>query len=138
MHLDERRIEHIKKWLEIALEDLRVAEFTFKMESSIPFRMIGFHSQQAAEKFIKALLLFYNVDFPYTHDLMKLIELIPGHSSIQNELIPIVKLTDYAVNRRYPDFYQKLTESEAIESLELAKFCQKVIMERFVNEGFEL
>lgn len=138
MLLDERRMEHVKKWIEIALEDLRVAEFTFNMESSIPFRMIGFHSQQAAEKFIKALLVFYNIDFPYTHDLMKLIELIPGDSKIHNELSCVVKLTDYAVNRRYPDFYKKLTESEAREALEFAKFCQRAIFQRFAEEGFTL
>lgn len=124
MQLNERKNKYIQQWLDLAEEDLRIAEFTFKMESSIPYRAIAFHAQQAAEKYLKALLVFYNIDFPYTHDILKLIELTPDVLNLKATLDPAIKLTDYAVSRRYPDFYQNLTFAEANEAVELARLTK--------------
>jgi HEPN domain-containing protein len=138
MQLDDRIARHINQWISIAEEDLRVAEFTFQMQSSIPYRMIAFHAQQAAEKFLKALLLYYNIDFPFTHDLRKLIELIPADLNLNEKLESIIILTDYAVNRRYPDFYKNLTEAEAREAVNLSKFTRDTILNILQREGFNI
>lgn len=138
MQLDERKRKIIKQWLELAEEDFRVAEFTFKMESSIPYRVIAFHAQQAAEKYLKALLVLNNVDFPYTHDLFKLIELIPESLNLKNELKSVIKLTEYAVNRRYPDFYENLTLKEAKEAVSLASFTKDKLKRYFTEAGYKL
>ena len=66
---------------------------------------ICFHSQQAVEKFLKAFLIYHNIDFPRTHDLdFLLIECKKINSKIFD--IDLGSLTDFGVSIRYPDdFY---------------------------------
>ena len=47
--------EIARLWAEKAENDLLNAEHTLKMKSNCPFDTICFHSQQCAEKYIKAL-----------------------------------------------------------------------------------
>jgi HEPN domain-containing protein len=70
-------LEKAKQWIELAEEDLSVAKFALTMESNVPYRIIAFHCQQCAEKYIKSLLILFNIDFPYTHDIEKLLEISP-------------------------------------------------------------
>ena len=35
----------------------------------VKFRLACFHAQQAVEKLLKAVLVFYNIDYQRTHDL---------------------------------------------------------------------
>ena len=61
-----------------------------------------FHAQQAAEKYLKAFLLFSGTEFPFTHNLVKLVELCADTEPVFQVLIPIVEpLTPYAVELRY-------------------------------------
>jgi HEPN domain-containing protein len=131
-------VKYIRQWLELAEEDLRVVEIAFEIDNSIPYRIIAFHAQQAAEKFLKALLVYYNIDFPYTHDLYKLLELLPEAREAKGKLEDITKLTDYAVNRRYPDFYRKLSLGETKEAAQLAKLTADYVRNKLEQEGFSL
>jgi HEPN domain-containing protein len=38
------------------------------------YEQLLFHAQQAAEKALKAILILEGVDFPFTHNLQRLIE----------------------------------------------------------------
>lgn len=64
--------------------------------------VIGFHYQQATEKLLKALLAERNVNFPKTHDLLRLVELVedegyePPMTADQ-----IDRLAPFAVTLRY-------------------------------------
>ncbi len=61
-----------------------------------------FHAQQAAEKYLKAYLAHATTAFPYTHNLVKLIELCAALDRSFVALIPIVTpLIPYAVELRY-------------------------------------
>ena len=64
---------------------------------------IAFHSQQAAEKALKALLIWHEVDFRKTHDLTELMEACQALpridiSSIEDSDV----LSAFAVETRYP------------------------------------
>ena len=62
--------ELVDRWLVYARDDLKAAE---ELKSSeIPARVGCFHAQQAAEKAMKAVFVLEQVDYPYTHDLVKL------------------------------------------------------------------
>lgn len=124
---DDDIIVKVRHWVELADEDLRVAKFTLKMKSNVPYRIIAFHSQQSAEKYIKALLVFHKIDFPYTHNIEKLLELTPKEYNLVSKLLTAGDLTDYAVAKRYPDFYQKLTKKTALETIVLAEKVRKTI-----------
>ncbi len=64
----------------------------------------GFHCQQAAEKLLKAILSFYDIDFPRTHNLRFLMDLLAdaGHR-LPDEFSDLDTLTPYGTLFRYED-----------------------------------
>jgi HEPN domain-containing protein len=102
----EDLFERVKHWIELAEEDLHVAKYSLTMSSNVPYRIIAFHAQQCAEKYIKALLVLNNIDFPYTYDLEKLLAIVPPEYNLLPHLKAAGELTDYTVSKRYPDYYQ--------------------------------
>lgn len=65
-----------------------------------------FHTQQAAEKCLKAYLALSRVEFPHTHNLTKLVELCAGVDPAFRSLLPVVAaLTPYAVELRYDETF---------------------------------
>ncbi len=65
-----------------------------------------FHAQQAVEKCLKAFLAHRGVQFPYTHNLTKLVEICAGLDPAFRSLLPTVApLTPYAVELRYDDSF---------------------------------
>jgi HEPN domain-containing protein len=65
--------------------------------------LVCFHCQQAAEKYLKALLEELSENIPKTHELEKLlILLVPHHEGLRSERRGLRFLTDFAVAPRYP------------------------------------
>jgi HEPN domain-containing protein len=66
---------------------------------------IGFHAQQAVEKWLKAVVASRGEDFEYTHDLRRLVALARLDSIAQPpfDIKQAVALTEYAVPLRYED-----------------------------------
>jgi HEPN domain-containing protein len=81
-----------------------------------------FHAQQAAEKAIKAVLLEHKIRFPRTHDLGALIVLIQQHA-VKWPFAPdeVEALSPFAVETRYPDDTDPLSENEVSEAISLAE-----------------
>jgi HEPN domain-containing protein len=52
-----------------------MADVAIKLKSNVPCRIIAFHAQQCAEKYLKAYLVSQKVDFPYTHSIATLLKL---------------------------------------------------------------
>lgn len=91
-----------KEWLNKADEDFRVAERELAAEPPA-FSAVCFHAQQAVEKAMKALLVDLGVDFPRTHDLKFLLDLIKSKTPVFNDLEEaLVNLSVSAVEVRYP------------------------------------
>ena len=74
-------------------------------DEDISSEIFGFHSQQAIEKLLKALLMSKIVPFRRTHDLGELIDLCSEHDiDVPDELYDIDDLTPFAVEYRYDVF----------------------------------
>jgi HEPN domain-containing protein len=58
------------RWVQAAEEDLLTARNMLVLGKRCPCSVVAFHSQQCAEKYIKALLTLNSVDFPRSHDLL--------------------------------------------------------------------
>ncbi len=70
----------IRQWVAKADVDYRTAERL--VNDSDPIReAIAFHCQQAVEKYVKALLVSLQIEFPKTHDLE---ELLRVHSDVRD------------------------------------------------------
>ena len=64
-----------------------------------------FHAQQAAEKAVKAILMYRGVTFPFIHDIAKLLKLLEATGlRIPKYIRSGRKLTRFAVVTRYPGF----------------------------------
>ena len=104
------------RWLEKALKDLRVAE---KIIEEADYS--AYHSQQAAEKALKAVLVALGVQPPRVHEIEILLVLLRRKKVDISRVRGAEKLTDYAVEARYPDFEEEISREEAVEALELAR-----------------
>jgi HEPN domain-containing protein len=66
--------------------------------------ILGFHAQQAIEKWLKAVLADKGVEFEYTHDLRHLIGLIETAGiPFPLDTPEVVMFTEFAVPLRYED-----------------------------------
>jgi len=98
-----RRSTPVQKWTDKAEHDfLNIANNLQAHE--IPWDTVCFHSQQAAEKYLKAVLADQGIDPPYTHDLVLLAEMlgdwIPLLAKHRKELAWLSRLS---VEPRYPE-----------------------------------
>ncbi len=110
-----------EKWLKHAQSDLRIAQLG-KEDKHVLAEQTCFHAQQAAEKSLKAVLLHNTIDFPLTHDLQELIEIAErGGLALPQEVQNIGLLTPYAVETRYPGFWEEITSAHVDEAIALAE-----------------
>jgi HEPN domain-containing protein len=67
----------LREWIEKADADLEVARrMAAEAADNLRIReIVGFHCQQAAEKYLKALLTRNQIEFPKTHDIKTLLQL---------------------------------------------------------------
>jgi HEPN domain-containing protein len=83
---------------------------------------IAFNSQQAAEKFLKALLVSHQVDFPKTHNLGELLDLVGRlDRTLADSLQEVTALNPFGVEYRYPGDLPDLTQDEAKAAFQLAQ-----------------
>ena len=76
----------------------------FAGSAEITDEIVGFHAQQAIEKWLKAVVASRGEEFEYTHDLRHLIDLVglePADAPF--DVRQVIALTEYAVPLRYED-----------------------------------
>jgi HEPN domain-containing protein len=134
---DAAIIEKVRQWLAHADEDLRAARYALSMPETPPCRVIAFHAQQCAEKYLKAYLVFHAVDFPYTHSLRRLLDLCAPAAGWSEQLRDAEQLSPYAITARYPGEDLVVTEVEARRAVEVAERVRQVVRSALRKEGFE-
>lgn len=88
---------------------------------------ICFHIQQTAEKLLKALLVWRNVDYPLTHDLGDLLDLaVPQSSRLEGFRKSLPGYTEFAIAMRYDDALYPSRE-EAIEAFETVGRLRSIV-----------
>jgi HEPN domain-containing protein len=115
-------------WVSRADEDLLVAEHLLRMRRNCPFGIAAFHCQQAAEKYIKALLTWRSVQFPRSHDLPELLTLVPRDAGLKVTKDELSILNRYSVEVRYPGDWEPVTRAEARDALETAMRVKGAVM----------
>jgi len=92
----------VRGWLRKAESDLTSARLCISAGEALDGAC--FHAQQAAEKCIKAYLTARDIEFPFIHNLEKLIELCAQQDpSFLTIKVLAQELTPYAVELRYDD-----------------------------------
>jgi len=84
--MNQEKSDYIKNWLYHAREDLAVMKDLIDSNHKQFTSTICFHAQQAVEKYLKAFLIFHDVDFPrttdYTFGIILQFLIFPSKSSI--------------------------------------------------------
>jgi len=80
-------------WLRYAKADLALARVPLPQGGL--YELLCFHAQHAAEKSVKAVLLHYGIEPPRTHNLERLIDLLPTCIARTTVLSQSARLTVY-------------------------------------------
>ena len=90
----------------------------------------AFHSQQCGEKYLKAFLTAHQVEFPQTHRIKELLDLIaPADPGLAESLPDADKLSPYGVEVRYPSDFPEMSPARAKEAFELASKVRDAVRE---------
>ena len=87
--------------------------------------------QQVAETSLKAALLRKGRDFPHTHDLDVLADLLPSPWPVRHARIDLASLTQWEVRGRYPGDWAEATQADAVEAMDRAKQVHELVRAEF-------
>src|SRR5258708_1970918 len=127
----------LRQWIEKADADLEAArELASNAASSAGLRhIVGFHCQQCVEKYLKALLTYYQVEFPKTHQIRRLLILVSGVNPEAAEALSTTEwLGPFGVDLRYPGDAAEMLAGDEIKAIETARLTKEVVV-RIVDEG---
>ena len=130
------RLADTARWLRYAEEDLTTAE-TLLRQPHVPPRQSCWHAHQAAEKALKAALIFGQIDFQRTHDLNLLRDMLPEHwKPLKTALPNLDNLNRWAVQARYPETAQESTETDASTAVKHARAVWTSVSTELTQHGF--
>jgi len=131
----KERHDLVSGWLRKAKSDLVALDAS---RDAGAYDAAAFHAQQAVEKLLKAYLVKVNIEFPFTHNLARLVELCQIADITFVDLLPIVEpLTPYAVELRYDaDFWP--TEEDVSEARLIAVDVWDFVLRRLPPETIQI
>ena len=108
-----------REWLNRARSNLALAK------NRVPdayLEDLCFEAQQGAEKAIKSRMIKLDIEFPYVHDLARLLSLLEeAGESVPGIVRRAGELTPYAMFTRYPAPVRPVTEEEYRSAVEIAQ-----------------
>lgn len=86
-----------------AADDHYVAQ-RLAQDADAPAWILGFHAQQAVEEALKAVLSLHRIEFPRTHNLSMLLELLRrSNVGLPTDSDELARLIPFGVMARYED-----------------------------------
>src|SRR5205085_601812 len=102
----------VRQWLAYAHDDFRSGQALLR-DPDAPPRHACWHAQQAAEKAIKAALIFATHNYERIHDLDALRNALPDGWALKTSHPKLRALTEWAVEARYPGPWPEASKQEA-------------------------
>lgn len=126
---DKIRDEFVRQWSMKAEEDFNAAKSLITYGQAF-LSTVCFHSQQAAEKYLKAFLTYHQVEFPKTHDIDELLDLVARvDNDLSESLRDVIVLTNYGVDVRYPGDFPDVTSNAAQQAIAMAEKVRRSVLE---------
>ena len=116
------------RWLAYGRTDLDAAQSLLRDPDHYP-RQVCFLAQQAAEKALKAVLVLLEIEFPFTHDLDRLREMVPTGWQVKTTFPNLYALSIWAVEARYPGDMPQVVEADARDALQTAEAVYQTIVD---------
>jgi HEPN domain-containing protein len=114
-------MERYESWINRAKSSYELSIVT--VTRNMYYEDLCYQSQQAVEKAIKGLLIFYNIEPDFTHNIGILLKELERITDIPENVREATELTTYAVQTRYPGEYDEITKEEYEKSIKIAKNC---------------
>lgn len=120
----------VKDWLKRAEDDYKHVKRDLPDEDYF-YSHLAFFLEQAAEKYLKAYIIAFDLQFEYTHDLLKLLEICKAKDKEFAEFEDVCQeLNPYYVDTRYPVHWPVGYRKEDIEKgLSLLEELREFILE---------
>ena len=123
----DETLEVVHQWVQKAESDFTSAVHLLGLKQNCPTDSVCFHVQQCIEKYLKASLVLYDIDFGRTHHISALLRLMPEDLRPEMSVEEQERLTDYAVTTRYPGDYDTISLKEARKAVQLARRTRRKI-----------
>ena len=123
-----------REWMVKADEDFQAAMLLSKKKKPALNNSVCFHSQQCAEKYLKAFLSLRRIYFPKTHDLILLNNLcvkVSGDFELISDLVML--LNPYSIEFRYPG--EQATKNDAKKTLQQISEIRDFVHKKLVHSG---
>lgn len=134
---EEIKTEFTRDWIRKAEIDFKTAGHLCQNGDDF-VEGVAFHAQQAAEKYLKAFLVWHQIEFRKTHDIDALLMLA---GKVDDKLPDVLRdamvLTPYGVDYRYPGDYPEVTRGDAESALQLADCVRKEVLGRLPRDVLE-
>ena len=125
---DVARRDMVFQWLKKAASDLDAAENLGEAGGRFG-EIIACHRQQAAEKYLKALLVRHQVEFPKTHDMAKLLDrIVTVDASLADSLRHVEVLTPFGAEVRYPSDAPEILHGAENAVIDVARRTRDTVM----------
>lgn len=123
--------ELVKEWVKKADEDFGYASLSLDEEFEY-FPQICWHFQQAAEKYLKAYIVAFDLDFKKIHDLLALLKICAVKELSFNSLSEDCKyLQKFYIEARYPVVWEtKWTMQDAVMAKEAAQRIAELVKKK--------
>jgi len=125
-------MERYESWIDRAKSSLEISKIA--INNNVYYEDLCYQSQQAVEKGVKGLLIYYGIEPEFTHDIGILLEGLKKFINIPENIKEAINLTKYAILTRYPGEYDEITQEGYEKSVKIAKDCldwiEKTIKER--------
>jgi HEPN domain-containing protein len=132
--LEQVKRELTRGWLDKAEVDLKTCRHLLTGGRDYA-EAIAFHAEQAAEKYLKGLLVWRQVEFTKTHDIGRLLELVSTFDeSLAARLSRARHLTPYGVEYRYPGDYPEVSLAEAEDCLDIATLVRGEVLRQLAPD----
>jgi len=123
--------DFITEWINFASNDLFVAKHLFYEVNPKQLYISCYHSQQCAEKMLKAVLLSLGWELVKIHDLNKLCNLCIEKDKSFEEIQELCAFVDpYGTEAKYPnnlELYDEITEIVIKRAEKIYNFCKAKI-----------
>ncbi len=123
----------VKEWLIRAGDDELNARSILKHKDGTPSG-VCFLTQQMAEKYLKAFLVYSTMDYPKIHQLDKLLELCAAEDDSFNEMRDdAILLNEFYMEMRYPANIPNFSWKEAEEAFKTAEKIRDFVLGKLKN-----
>jgi len=132
---DPRILRATERWLDYAQRDLQAAQALMQQSGDFA-QQVCYLLQQAAEKALKAALIYLQIEFPFRHDLDMLRNLLAEDWQTRLAHPNLTQLTEWAVEARYPSLAEDPTHEDAATALSQAEAVLDSVYGDLHQHGF--